>query len=239
MPPKNHEDSTLFSLDQLTRRGVAATASRQEDDSGLIDLDAIEAQPSDEARGSVRIHPVAVPSPPPLQVQQEESTLNGLAAVSTLKPPKQSLKWLAFALAMSGLSIGLGYVFAKVLPGEQTTAASTPTVIIYAPAAPTPQTVEQDQKRSENAAPVDVLKNVAKPRESDVLETAKLNAPQAPTAARQKAPSQTRQQKASSAKPPSEPKANKPKEKERLKDPCAHCGSDLSCAMRCAVKGSK
>jgi hypothetical protein len=217
--PLTTDDSTLFSLDRLTRQRAQALAAAPAEDSGLIDLDKL----TEAAQ-----QPVAKPpssrfeAPPPLLARAEESTLAGLSAVTV--EPRKPRWWLAgYAVLVAVVGLALGVLLDGLLdaPRAQVTPATT-VVVVAAP----PVATSEPRSEDRGDAP-------ATPASSDVIETKK---PAATPKPRPRSRSTSRSPKT----PAVTTKAPKSESKSPARsDPCAHCNGDLACAMRCSVKRSK
>lgn len=225
------DNSSLFSLEQLTRQAESSEMQTQEqEDSGLIDLEELSSHPT---RPHARYR---ADSPPPLttplpRAMREESTLDGIAAVSVPRKRSGSLKWAGFAVGLCLFSLGLGYVMAEVASDTPASPASAPTVVVYTAVAP------QDEPPAAGAADTDVEgahETPASPEESELKD--ELNAVKTPTPT-PKTRWTPKPKPETGSKPIAKPP--KPEQPKPNSDPCAHCGGDLSCAMRCSVKHSK
>lgn len=226
----HNEDSTLFSLDELTkstatdpsRSAKGGARAKGDEDSGLIDLDKLQRATSSE-RAFVAAAPPPLGTfagPPPLGRPLEESTLNGLAAPEL--HPADSPRWrlpVFAALVLAGAS-AVALLLRAALPGEEPVAPAAQTIVVLAPAAP--PALEADEVHS--ATPPEPAPSTT----SDAHATP-VKKPDTHSRSHAKPPTQR--------VTPEKPKTEAPKP-AKPKDPCAHCGSDLACAMRCSVRGS-
>jgi hypothetical protein len=236
----HNEDSTLFSLDKLTQGASNAAPTTQaastpdrptrsqpkrDEESGLIDLDELarkaDAPPTFSPYAPPPLHPFA--GRPPLGAPAEETTLNGMIAARPSAQPSARWKVPALAAFVLVASVGFALAFRSVWVDDPALSSPAQTIVVLAPAPP----------------PVEV-----EPRASDrspaALPSTEQATPEAlPSAARTKA----RRPNHSTTVPPSRPDPRRtdkpePTKPPKAKDPCAHCGGDLSCAMRCSVRGS-
>lgn len=214
----HRENSSLFSLEQLAQPGPAR-ASNLDDESGLIDLNAIVAQ---QARGeSSRQYTANVP--PPLR---EEATLNAVTALAAPRSTSRPGFWIGFGVAMLSLSLGLGYLLSRLPSAGSVAATPAPTVIVYS-APPPSSEVDRviDRVNGGEASP--------EPRHAGGLGANQAVAGSEPLAKR---PKTTPKKSPKARTNPEALPTRASKATARSSDPCAQCGGDLSCAMRCAVK---
>jgi hypothetical protein len=227
------ENSSIFSLQQLTQHATKTTPASRDEDSGLIDLQKIEAS------GATLAQPVpAAPvyaAPPPLRLPVEESTLTAMVAVS-VEQRHPRLKWAALFFGVCLLSVGLGTFLAGLGSNPAPAAASAP-LIIYVPA-PTGSALEASNRDVPGTAAS------AQAREVNAASTIESPSTVTPLAVGEKVPGTAPGSRSRTTRPLRKPPAqvantppssrDKPT-KKRPADPCAHCAGDLSCAMRCSV----
>jgi hypothetical protein len=221
-----NEDSTMFSLDKLTK-GTSATAQQTRDeDSGLIDLERLTrsttAQSTFVAAAPPPLRPIDVK--PTLGGPVEESTLNGMSAFDRRR--REPSRWrvpLYVAFVLAG-AVALTFAFGQVLSKPRLVTPAAQTIVVLAAAPP----VVNGEPRTSDRTSVPATSAVG----SGKPELAP--APRQPVSRpRNGSVTAPPRQRTDSPKPPDP--GQKP---AKPKDPCAHCGGDLSCAMRCSVRGS-
>lgn len=214
------DDSTLFSLDRLTRQSAEAARAAPTEDSGLIDLDKLTQVASASSESPAHLEPARFAPPPPLLVRPEESTLTGMSAARVEAP--RSRRWLlGYAALVAVLGVALGVLLDDALdePRAATSAPITTVVLLPVPAVATtePRPVDRSEPASSSSASAG----------------AEAKAPPVAPRARAKPPRVSRSP-AAPAKPtkPANADSNAPTKS----DPCSRCNGDLACAMRCSVR---
>lgn len=218
------ENSSLFSLEQLTRAQAAETATSDDDDSGLIDINRLA------ALGPSATNPAYHQAPPPLGLAAdgvEEATLTGVTAVAASPSASRWLRVSGYVAVLGLVSAVLGLALDKLSRGAEEVAApaGTTVIVVTAPAVqPEPgiagvvdareratheETATTQPGHSELGGSNVVPPRAAKPSPRPIKPTIK-----------------------SKPAAQSKPAAAKPK---KQKDPCARCSGDLACAMRCSV----
>jgi hypothetical protein len=228
----NNEDSTLFSLDKLTKgdkptKGTPAPSQNARDeDSGLIDLERLTrsttAQPTFVAAAPPPLRPFDVK--PTLGGPVEESTLSGMSAFDARRSEPSRWRVPLYAAFVLAAAAAFAFAFGQVLSDPPQVTPPAQTIVVLA--APPPVVNDEPRASDRTAVPVSSAAGTAKPE-----------------AAGDPPPRVSRPRNGSVTTPP-RPRTDAPKPPDpgqkpaKPKDPCAHCGGDLSCAMRCSVRGS-
>jgi hypothetical protein len=216
------EDSTLFSLDRLTRKQAQASAAVAAEDSGLIDLDRLTRAAEGAPIGSSAGQAPGFAAPPPLLARAEETTLRGVSAVQVERP--KSRGWLTvYAAGVALVGLLLGVLLDDVLDERRAPTPVAATVVVFAAPA---VTSAEPRPGDRSAASEPVVASAS----------AVTSAPPDPPGSRPHA----RQPSPQSPKPSQSPNPPQSETTSPAKsDPCARCNGDLACAMRCSVRGSK
>lgn len=221
------ENSSLFSLDRLTRAQGPQSRTSVDDDSGLIDLNRLAAPSTHTTK------PAYHQAPPPLGGSVdvvEEATLNGVTAVAASQSSNRWLRVSGYVAAIGLMGAVLGLALARLSEGKPEVAApAAATVIVVAAPAVEPEYVTERNDVAD--APDNAEPHSKNPKSEGGRDIGA--AREAPPRAHVSSPrprTPTTKPKQSTEKP--KPVAAEPK---APKDPCAHCKGDLACAMRCSV----
>lgn len=228
-----NESSVLFSLSALTGSEKAAaprSASRDADDSGLIDLGALAAKSEAGASDVVPAVPLAGVSPLGAPLIGGSTSPLGVEGSTAPAAPNRNGLYIGGGIAFAALVAGVVFLL-KEPPPPAPGVISITTAIPTAPAEVADPDQNKDEDKDKNA---DSKAAADSEKEEDKKDTTKSSTTTVRRTAPKPAPKPAESKQES--KPAETKQESKPAEKPKATNNCNCKPGDLMCAMKCSAK---